>query len=203
MVTKIEICNNVQSLLGQKPNIENIDQPRNEEERFYARWFDRLYKKSIIKYKPSCCEKRIKLTQDQTYVPEWGFSSGYKVPSTLLQLLEIEGDAWVEDKNPIEGGYILTNIEIGTIDAPAESLNVRILNYNTPETCDDSFIELVEKEIAKVAVYTLIKDTNERMSVIGMLKLDSYDFANKESSESGIEVINGSNMFGIQWSNRK
>lgn len=203
MSTKIEICNNVLSRFGQVPNVENIDNPRNEEERVFARFYDKVCKKAILKYKPSCCERRLLLSQDPTYVPTWGYTSGYKYPNTILQVLEVEGDKWEHEKYPVENGYILTDIPLGTIDAPADPLKVRVLAYLNATEFDEAFCDLLEMELAKVVIYSLIKDAQERANIMAILKIDSYDFANKESDESGVEVINGSNLFGISWSNRK
>lgn len=203
MATKIEICNNILVRLGQNPNVGNIEKPTNEEERIFGRFFNRELKKAILKYKPSCCEARLSLSQDIDFVPEWGFSSGYELPSDLLQVLEVDGDKWTGDKYPIEAGFILTDMPLGTIDSPAKALSIRALMFKDVTDLDDAFLDLFEKSFAQVIVFSLIKDQNERNNLMNILRIDSYDFANKESDESGVEVINGSNILDIQWSSRK
>lgn len=196
--TAIEICNNAMTLLGERPVIENIEDPRNEWERLFSRWYDVIRKQAIRKYHPQCCIKRLLLTQDPEYKPEWGYSSGYKYPSTVLQFLELNGEHYLAEKHPIEGNYILSKCAIGTTENPAPTLHALALMDYGAEKFDSNFVDVFTPKLA--FIISFIRRNSSTITpadLKNMEELMGWEATTKEGQESGIEVILGSNLFSI------
>lgn len=197
-LTNIEICNNALTLLGERPVIENLQEPRNEWEKLFSRWYPVIRRQAIKKYHPQCCLKRLLLTQDPTYKPEWGFESGYRYPESVLQFITLNGDNYLAEKNPIEGKYILSQQPIGTTENPAPTIKALALMDYEADKFDTNFTDVFTPKLA--FIISFIRRSAETISPSDLKSLEDmlgWETTTKEGQESGIEVINGSNLFGI------
>lgn len=107
MASKVDICNMALSFLGSNGSVNDIDQPENDSERAFSRWYDTTKRTVLSLTKPNFALKRARIPRIEEEII-FGFSNSYQIPSDCLKVLGIGN---IEDKAnnfTVEGGKIYT-----------------------------------------------------------------------------------------------
>lgn len=194
-ITKKSLCNGALIKLGKKPSIADIDNGTSAEERAFNAVFEKVIQIAIRKYRPNCCVSRATLSQDPNYTPRWEYRSGYKYPSNMVKLLEVQGDRWDAQLYPIESQWILSYREKAEVGDTAAGLNIKYLESKDVSMFDADFANMCEWELA-VAVAPIIDATREPIT-IAKCNAEADRWAADNAMENGFIVEEYNPLFDI------
>lgn len=160
MYTKTDICNLALSRLGDKKTVENIDNPTNQTEKTFAKWYDVTRRAALRKMMPSFARTR-KLWAKSDSAPDFGYKNAYVYRKDCVKVLGIGNLDNPVNNYTVEGGYILTNEEYES------GLPVRYVeDVEDIDRFDDSFIELFSFMLA----YNVAPEVTESASRLQYLE---------------------------------
>lgn len=160
MITKSEICNLALSRLGDKNNVEDLENPKTQVEKVFAKWYDVTRRSALRRMMPSFARTR-KLWALSNYKPDFGYEFAYKYRSDCVKVLGIGDLDKSENNYTVEGGYVLTN-ELYEDGLPVRYVeDVKDLGRFT-----DNFIELFSFMLA----YNVAPEITESTSKVQYLE---------------------------------
>lgn len=122
--TKIDICNLAIGLLGNYPDIENIDTPEDGVEATCALWYDVTRQKLLRLLIPNFSMSR-RIVSQLSSTPDFGYAYAYEYPNDCLRVLGF-GDIDAKDKEfVIESMNNITTIQLD--DDLTEGLPLRFI----------------------------------------------------------------------------
>ena len=160
MYTKTDICNLALARLGDKRDIENIDNPTNQPEKVFAKWYDISRRAALRTMMPSFARTR-KLWAKAEYTPEFGYAFAYKYRQDCLKVLGIGNLNEPINDYAVEEGYVLTNQNY------ENGLPVRYVKDVTDiNKFDDAFVELFSLMLA----YNVAPELTESRAIVQHLE---------------------------------
>lgn len=174
MTTKSEICNLALSRLGDKRTVNDIDNPIEDIEKTFSKWYDVSRRSALRRMMPSFAHTR-KLWALSNFIPDFGYRFAYKVRSDCVKVLGIGDLCRSENNYSVEGGYILTNEEY------ENGLPVRyVSDVQEIDRYTDNFIELFSLMLA----YNVAPEITESAS---RLQYIDNALANKIAETMGVD----------------
>lgn len=112
--SEVHICNLALSRLGQPP-INSIDVPQNKIEDRCAMHYPETRRELLRTLIPNFAKRLTILTADSTVIPEFGYSTAYRLPTDFIRLLALGNIALINGDIPprlyeLAEGYIYTNM---------------------------------------------------------------------------------------------
>lgn len=108
-ITQIDICNLALSRLGNRTTVENLDEPKKQEEKTFAKWYDISRKSALKLMLPSFAKTREIWAKVDGYKPAFGYDNAYKYKNDCVRILGVDNLDVKENDYSIEGEYLLTN----------------------------------------------------------------------------------------------
>lgn len=106
----VDICNKALDLLGQVPDIGNIENPTTENEQICARWYYDTLDFLLRRYVWNFAIERVIVPRDVKNTPAFDYTDAYGLPSDFVRLLAIDGrDDFANMDFDSAGGFLLLN----------------------------------------------------------------------------------------------
>lgn len=106
--SKNEICNMGLSLQGNYGTVTDIDTPRNDKEKAYAKWYPTCLDMALKLVMPNFALAREIVAQDLT-TPAFGYAYRYAKPSGCLKVLGIGNVDEKQNNYAVEGQWIISD----------------------------------------------------------------------------------------------
>lgn len=106
--SKNEVCNLAVGHLGNYPSVNDIDTPKTDIERAFARWYDTVLDLCLKLTMPNFALDRAIAAQDAK-APAFGYAYRYAKPANCLKVLGIGNVLDKQNNNAVEGDYILSD----------------------------------------------------------------------------------------------
>ena len=176
--SKNDVCNLALSCMGNRGSVENIDNPKKQEEIAFSKWFDISRRSALRQLMPSFARKR-DVWAMADFTPSFGYAYAYKVRSDCVRVLGL-GNLY-EKKNDysVEGGYLLTNRH------HPEGLPVRYVeDILDPSLYTDDFILLWAWILADNTCMEITNDRTMKSYVDQTLPIKIMEICGVDSQEN-------------------
>ena len=151
-ISKSSICNLALSVLGNYADVSDIDTPKTDPERVFAKWYDIIRKSTLKMLIPSFAMDRV-VVAVLTEAPTFGWTQAFEYPANCLKLLGVGEVEEKTDNYAVEGGVILSD------DDATSGLNIRyIKDIEDVTKFTPDFIKLLSWELAYAVCMEITQD---------------------------------------------
>lgn len=172
--SEIAICNLALSHLKQN-QIVQLDPPTTDPEKICAIWYQMVRRSTLRLHPWNFAMKRVEITPDGSYTPEFGFTHAYQKPADFIRLIGFYDDLGnrlgPDDDFDLENDYILRNGEDGV------AINVRyIYDVTDVNKMDPLFIDLFAIDLA-IRLAPRFSGGEARVKTLASLRSEIYTAA--------------------------
>lgn len=183
MITKSEICNLALSRLGNKNNVDDLENPKTQVEKVFAKWYDVTRRSALRRMMPSFARTR-KLWALSNYKPDFGYEYAYKYRSDCVKVLGVGDLCDSRNDYTVEGGYVLTN------ELYEEGLPVRYVeDVKDLSRFTDNFIELFSFMLAYNVAPEITESTGRLQYLEGIMPNKIAEMIGIDSQENKPIII--------------
>lgn len=153
--SKNEICNMALSLQGNYGTVTDIDAPRNDKEKAYAKWYDTCLDMALKLVMPNFALAREIVAKDVS-TPAFGYAYNYAKPTNCLKVLGIGNIDEKENNYAVEGSWIMSDEDYD------DGMEVRYIKRITDVAAYTSeFVLIFAKHLAAYTAMEVTQDASK------------------------------------------